>query len=258
LFVVGAILSNKVLDDHVFTLKTWHEVSGIPLSILNRLEWLSLDLLSHDLYVCPSVWQGWLRNIHSYHGSSQSRVMGSKEKTTDALVRFMLDRLLDVHSPPHAFTEPVFLGLNDRINDKAAAQRIAEEGPSHLFELDEDGPLREEYLPRRRSSAAFSGESLPYLQVHNGYHGDNNEIFSRGNSSFGDLATVPSLTQLPSPFSPIHPFLENPYALESGVQSNLWFHPTTTSDSYIPYSSIRTLKHGSTTVDYRSTLCPAA
>jgi hypothetical protein len=56
-------------------------------------------------------------------------------------------------------TEPIFLGL-----EKRRVEKLEKEQASHIdiseIDLDEDGPLREEYLPRRRASGAGSIRSV--------------------------------------------------------------------------------------------------
>ncbi|KIJ56649.1 hypothetical protein M422DRAFT_149405, partial [Sphaerobolus stellatus SS14] len=45
LILLGVMLANKWLDDNTFSNKTWHQVSGVPIRALNKLEGLGLDLL---------------------------------------------------------------------------------------------------------------------------------------------------------------------------------------------------------------------
>ncbi|KAF8592366.1 hypothetical protein K439DRAFT_1238086, partial [Ramaria rubella] len=45
LLLLGVMLANKWLDDNTFSNKTWHQVSGVPMRALNKLESLGLDLL---------------------------------------------------------------------------------------------------------------------------------------------------------------------------------------------------------------------
>jgi hypothetical protein len=54
--------------------------------------------------------------------------------------------------------EPVFLGLEERRKEKLEKEQASTEIGVDVLEidLDEDGPLREEYLPKRRVSAAGS------------------------------------------------------------------------------------------------------
>jgi len=53
-------------------------------------------------------------------------------------------------SPADHHPTPVFLGIQDRIASKLLDAKLQAEDIGG-FEMDDDGPLREEYLPRRRS-----------------------------------------------------------------------------------------------------------
>lgn len=121
-----------------------HEVSGIPLRTLNRLEWLSLQLLSHDLYTSPLVWRQWLQFLDAYQWSRHAQTDCSNDGIPDAVVRFLLDHLC--HTDPSLSREPLFLGLANRISQKIQVAPLPPTSAS--FELDQDGPLREEYIPR--------------------------------------------------------------------------------------------------------------
>ena len=58
--------------------------------------------------------------------------------------------------------EPVFIGLVDRIGAKEHLGLHEAELDSADIDLDEDGPLREEYLPQRR---AIQGRAIPWNHV---------------------------------------------------------------------------------------------
>lgn len=56
--------------------------------------------------------------------------------------------------------EPIFIGIEETQKDRHATARAYEEGVDMLeIDLDEDGPLREEYLPRRRVSGSGQSQS---------------------------------------------------------------------------------------------------
>jgi len=62
-------------------------------------------------------------------------------------------------NPPHRL-EPVFLGLEERRKERLEEEVCADRCVDVLeIDLDEDGPLREEYLPKRRVSGAGSAHS---------------------------------------------------------------------------------------------------
>lgn len=137
------------------------EVSGISLDVLNKLEWLSLDLLSHELSLSPQVWGNWVHDLSRYHRSLAPfpPPIGPPKETPHNIVRYLFDELLNAQSPPVApglLIEPVFLGIESRILEKDHERQGAGDFDPIDFDLDEDGPLREEYIPKRRSSASFS------------------------------------------------------------------------------------------------------
>ena len=57
LLTLGLMLANKHLDDNTFLNKTWHEVTGIPLGELNRMETFYLCRAQYQLMVDPATWQ---------------------------------------------------------------------------------------------------------------------------------------------------------------------------------------------------------
>lgn len=166
LFVLGAILSNKILDDHVFTMRTWHDVSGIPLKVLNELERLSLDILSHELTLDSAVWNRWVRTLYDHHISMRAPINSKhhsecQSRESYIVVRHMLEGLMSANAHETVLLysgsakHPTFLGIQDRINTKYTAEGLQKGKMADGFEMDHDGPLREEYLPKRRSQEAM-------------------------------------------------------------------------------------------------------
>lgn len=51
------MLANKILDDHTYTNKTWSEVSGLPLDVLNGAEVEFLQGLEFDLHVSHTAYK---------------------------------------------------------------------------------------------------------------------------------------------------------------------------------------------------------
>lgn len=54
------MLANKILDDHTYTNKTWSEVSGLPLGVLNGAEVEFLQGLEFDLHVSHTAYLAWV------------------------------------------------------------------------------------------------------------------------------------------------------------------------------------------------------
>ncbi|RXW21163.1 hypothetical protein EST38_g4683 [Candolleomyces aberdarensis] len=151
LFVLGCMLANKWLDDHTFSNKTWHTISNVPIQILNRLEVLALDVLAYDLSISNRDWNQWMVHVKSYHmtlASPHLQPISRPSSNPHSIIRKSIDEILQAPSPTSGdspIPQPVFLGLEERKKEEQAASIEVLN-----IDLDEDGPLREEYLPRRR------------------------------------------------------------------------------------------------------------
>ncbi|KAF9452195.1 hypothetical protein P691DRAFT_661531 [Macrolepiota fuliginosa MF-IS2] len=156
LVVLGCMLANKWLDDHTFSNKTWNSISNVPVSVLNKLEALALDAFSYDLSVPGHEWSQWLTHVISYHKSLSSpghpQPISRPGSNPHAIIRKTIEEVMEASTNP-ALTadlpQPVFVGLEDRRREKLEKELQASEAIE--IDLDEDGPLREEYVPRRRS-----------------------------------------------------------------------------------------------------------
>ncbi|KIM83748.1 hypothetical protein PILCRDRAFT_96969 [Piloderma croceum F 1598] len=164
LVLLGCMLANKWLDDHTFSNKTWQSISNIPIESLNKLESLALDIFSHDLSTPPRAWSQWLTHLSEYHQSlsSATRPQPISRPSTNphSIIRKTLEEIM--HAPVginSSIPEPVFLGLEERRRDKLELEEYAREDILEI-DLDEDGPLREEYLPKRRVSHTGSVRSV--------------------------------------------------------------------------------------------------
>ncbi|KAI0353567.1 hypothetical protein OH77DRAFT_1438015 [Trametes cingulata] len=161
LVLLGCMLANKWLDDHTFSNKTWHTISNVPVRSLNRLESLALDIFQYDLSITPQRWSGWLSELLRYHASLSSPMFPqpiSRPSTSPhVIVRQAIELLANTPetecgcdaqpcpSPPC----PVFVNLDEPKKDKVDKHDAYTDDVLEI-DLDEDGPLREEYLPRRR------------------------------------------------------------------------------------------------------------
>ncbi|KAG1820438.1 uncharacterized protein BJ212DRAFT_1266049 [Suillus subaureus] len=157
LIVLGFMLANKWLDDHTFSNKTWHTICKLPVHSLNKLESLALDILSHDLTISPAAWRQWLGHMFSYHVSLSpppyAQPISRPSSNPQSIVRKVIEEIMEAPLT-HPSSEPVFLSFEQRNKTKFNETETCAE-PSHEaydIDLDEDGPLREEYLPRRRVS----------------------------------------------------------------------------------------------------------
>lgn len=171
LIVLGCMLANKWLDDHTFSNKTWHTISNVPICTLNKLESLALDIFNYDLSVPSDDWSQWLLHLVSYNQYSSSPLHPqpiSRPSTNPyAIVRKALDEIIQApaacsYNP--ASPQPVFIGLDERKRERMEKEQ-AQCVDVLEIDLDEDGPLREEYLPKRRFSGAESARSLISIEV---------------------------------------------------------------------------------------------
>lgn len=157
LIVLGFMLANKWLDDHTFSNKTWHTICKLPVHSLNKLESLALDILSHDLTISPAAWRQWLEHMFSYHISlsppSYAQPISRPSSNPQLIVRKIIEEIMEAPLA-HPSSEPVFLSFEHRSKEKLNGAETCTEASHEAYDidLDEDGPLREEYLPRRCAS----------------------------------------------------------------------------------------------------------
>lgn len=115
-----------------------------------------MSVLKHDLSIEPADWEQWLKHLHQYHLSrfpyptpiqrpSSFDPITTVRKVLEALIgaRAPVNDRGEIYTPPH----PVFCPLPVVIGKKAKPRR--ETVDMFGFDLDEDGPLREEYALRR-------------------------------------------------------------------------------------------------------------
>lgn len=144
-------------------------MSGVPIRALNKLEVLGLDLLSHDLSLPSQAWTQWLEHIQSYHRSlaPYPEPIGPPKETPHTMIRHTIDELVlagNRAQMPNAVPAPVFLDLVEQhaehFNDSLTVQ---EQYDLSEVDLDKDGPLREEYLPKRKTTKERE-EKVRWLQ----------------------------------------------------------------------------------------------
>jgi hypothetical protein len=170
LILLGCMLANKWLDDHTFSNKTWQSISNVPITSLNRLESLALDIFSHDLSTPPLAWAQWLSHLATYHQSLSSPVrsqpISRPTASPHSIVRKALEEIAQAPiGIDSSIPEPVFIGLEHRRREKQGIEVTALDGIDVLeIDLDEDGPLRQEYMPKRRASRAGSITSAAFKE----------------------------------------------------------------------------------------------
>lgn len=171
LILLGCMLANKWLDDHTFSNKTWQTISNVPIESLNKLEALALDIFSYDLSTSPRVWCQWLTHLAEYHQSLSSpthpQPISRPSTNPHSIIRKVLEEIMQAPVTINSsIPEPVFLGLEERRRERLGMDEYSADGIDVLeIDLDEDGPLREEYLPRRRASRTNSVRSVKSRDV---------------------------------------------------------------------------------------------
>lgn len=139
-------------------------ISNVPVQLLNRLESSALAIFRHDLSISPQQWVTWLSHLSGYHSSLSSAAqqpIGRPSANPHLIIKKALDELLHmpIESPRCDETRsivlppgPVFIGLEERRREHAVKEAAREQSRNEILDidLDEDGPLREEYLPKRR------------------------------------------------------------------------------------------------------------
>ena len=150
----------------------------MPFHVLNRLESLALDIFSYDLSVPGREWSQWLAHLLSYHKSLSSprhpQPISRPGSNPHAIIHKTIEEVIEVSASPLLggnLPQPVFIGLEERRREKIEMEMQANEVSD--IDLDEDGPLREEYVPRRRSlrNAKISEPSISTQDSENNCRG---------------------------------------------------------------------------------------
>lgn len=145
-----------------------HTISEIPIRGINKLELLALALFEQDLSIPSQAWEQWLLHLRQYHLTSSpfpSPIRRPSYADSNALIRKFIDDLTALQGksemkggsmPP----QPVFSPLLNNDMENSPTSTATQVG-SYEIDLDEDGPLREEYVPKRRTSQSRSISSFP-------------------------------------------------------------------------------------------------
>ncbi|PWN23101.1 hypothetical protein BCV69DRAFT_107966 [Microstroma glucosiphilum] len=63
IFTLGLMIANKHLDDNTFLNKTWNEVTGIPLTELNKMEQYYLIRSNYEIALPDRIWVSFLKRV---------------------------------------------------------------------------------------------------------------------------------------------------------------------------------------------------
>ncbi|EIW76162.1 hypothetical protein CONPUDRAFT_168749 [Coniophora puteana RWD-64-598 SS2] len=212
LIILGFMFANKWLDDHTFSNKTWHSITGIPVQSINKLELLALGILNHDLSVPRDEWKQWLQHLLVYHHglstSSFPQPISRPSSSPQSILRKAMEEISAVSSSADVVL-PAFIGLEHRRAEKNTdVTTTSVEG--YEIDLDEDGPLRAEYLPKRRSirpgmeadhalDMAVKHEPMPLLPPPARWSPAGDEPLQQRNRISGQYAAVqPSIHLVPA------------------------------------------------------------
>jgi len=140
----------------------------------------------------------------SYHMSLASpthpQPISRPSANPHSIVRKSIDEIVKTTVTNNAsLPQPVFIGLEERKKEKLEQEQASAAGVLEI-DLDEDGPLREEYLPKRRVSGAGSLRSSRSSRPHE----DNvNEWKQHNNRELEDPLPPPAKWS-PAGDEPIH------------------------------------------------------
>ncbi|KAF2097930.1 hypothetical protein NA57DRAFT_76730 [Rhizodiscina lignyota] len=84
MLTIALLLASKFLDDHTFVNRSWAEVSGIEVSVLNWLELEWFQAMDHRLHRDPEEHQGfnsWKQHWKEYEHQANSRKNGNVKLT---------------------------------------------------------------------------------------------------------------------------------------------------------------------------------
>lgn len=127
------------------------------------LESLALDLFKHDLSIPSAEWANWLKQLHAHHLSVASpsfpQPISRPSSSPHLIIRKAIESLIEVtdaceDNHHNGTPEPVFYVLDEEKKEISEREQAYADVDVLEFDLDEDGPLREEYLPKRRISSA--------------------------------------------------------------------------------------------------------
>jgi hypothetical protein len=157
-----------------------------------------------------------------------------------------IDEIMKASSTNHAvLPQPVFIGLEERKQEKLDQHQTSVTDVLEI-DLDEDGPLREEYLPKRRVSVAGSVRSTRSAQP----QGDNAKEWEQRSGRETENPLPPPAKWSPAGDEPIHreknrasgqytavqpPIYPPPYTqpVDSGYAHQNW----TSADNYMAFKS---------------------
>lgn len=160
LFVCIAMLADRELHDNCFSSATWSEITHISMSDLAVLDFCSLHMLEHSLWVAPNSYYDWLVAMRHYNSSLVPEALSAQNgRRYHEIVALQIEHVLStLASGDNAAKQPTFLKPGEHL----LPPEIQEDDEDFELDidLDEDGPLPEQYVPRRVSSASrYSSES---------------------------------------------------------------------------------------------------
>ena len=174
---------------------TRHSISNVPIHTLNKLESLTLEIFSYDLSISSQQWSQWLAHVISYHLSLSSPIhpqpISRPSSNPHSIVRKTIEDIMKAPATckgASTVPQPVFIGLEERLREKVDQAECEKEVLE--IDLDEDGPLRQEYLPKRQASnlTSQSRENATAALEHNTI-----------NNQKWNICEIPQLKQLPPP-----------------------------------------------------------
>lgn len=161
IFVCVCMLADRELHDNCFSSATWSEISRVPASNLAVLEYCSLNMLGHSLWIPPPTFNAWLSALSRYHSRlAPEQFTTPSGRDSHAVITRQLEHVMSAmaRQTTEPVPEPVFISPGEQLLPSPASTPSDSDNDSDI-DLDLDGPLREEYVPRRAGSRHSSSSS---------------------------------------------------------------------------------------------------
>jgi hypothetical protein len=119
-------------------------------------------IFQHDLSVTPKDWSTWMNHVSLHHASlnpvaPHPQPISRPTSTPYSVIKASIDEILEASHRAQASSDvvpvPVFIGLEQKRSNMYPLEKAVEVDILEI-DLDEDGPLRDEYLPKRINRSA--------------------------------------------------------------------------------------------------------
>lgn len=106
--------SAEHLDDHTFTASTWHDVTGIPLLELNRMEAYFLARCGFEVTVPERVWIAFLKRLRSREENKAAAASAAARRSSVRSTASSTEKLAGAVTPDEA-SRRLLLAIDDAL-----------------------------------------------------------------------------------------------------------------------------------------------